>query len=157
MSQFARQASYQTIRLLISLVLWLVIPIAIADPLPASHPEDVFPIINARNNQTDVSRNGLSAIFKMRLNQWKDGSIVTVFVLKDDNPLHKKFSKLVLNVFPHQLRRAWNRAVFSGSGQAPNVLDNKNEMIKKISNTPGAIGYLSPTDINEDIKILNIR
>lgn len=93
----------------------------------------------------------------MRLHKWKDGTPVSVFVLKDENPLHIKFSKLVLNVFPHQLRRAWNKAVFSGSGQAPRELEKNEDMIEKIGNTPGAIGYLRTTDMNENIKILTVR
>ncbi len=137
----------------ISLVLWLYASVSLADKSAA----DVYPVINAANNQTEISRNGLSAIFKMRLNKWNNGSAVIVYVLNDENPLHKKFSKLVLNVFPHQLRRAWNKAVFSGSGQAPRVLETKDDMVEKISNTPGAIGYLSPDDMNEQIKILKIR
>jgi len=65
-----------------------------------NNPERVIPVINAHSKQQSISRNGLSAIFKMRLHQWRDGTAVTVFVLKDDNPLHKRFCKEILNVFP---------------------------------------------------------
>jgi ABC-type phosphate transport system substrate-binding protein len=123
----------------------------------SAHSQSVYPVINAQNKQTDISRNGLSAIFKMRLRQWNDGSLVTVFVLPDDNQLHKKFSKQILNVFPHQLRRIWNKAVFSGSGQAPITLKNVKEMKERIANTPGSIGYLSADELNDRIKILEIR
>ena len=144
-------------KLFISFVLYLFIPSSFAESPSPDLPEDVYPVINANNSQTVVSMNGLSAIFKMRFHKWNDDTPVTVFVLEDEHPLHKKFSKQVLNVFPHQLRRAWNKAVFSGSGQAPRVLENKEEMLEKISNTLGAIGYLSPTDINEKIKVLTVR
>jgi len=75
----------------------------------------VYPVVNAALAQQAISRNGLSAIFKMWLHRWHDGTPVTVFILKDENPLHEKFCKQILNVFPHQMRRAWNKAVFSGS------------------------------------------
>lgn len=122
-----------------------------------SQPEKVFPVINYQNKQTSISKNGLSAIFKMRLRAWNDGTPVIVYVLSDDNPIHKRFSKQILNVFPHQLRRAWNKAVFSGSGQAPIELDNNTEMIQKLEKTPGAIGYLSPEDVSDKVKILEVR
>ena len=117
----------------------------------------VYPVINYQNKQTSISKNGLSAIFKMRLRVWNDDTPVIVYVLSDDNPIHKRFSKQILNVFPHQLRRAWNKAVFSGSGQAPIQLDSKKDMVNKIATTPGAIGYLNKDDITDKIKILNIR
>lgn len=119
--------------------------------------QTVYPVINSKLTQNSVSRNGLSAIFRMRLRHWQDGSPVMVFVLRDDNDLHKLFCKQVLNVFPHQMRRSWNKLVFSGTGQAPITVGSKEEMIQKISSTPGAIGYLSSEDITANIKILKIK
>ncbi len=132
-------------------------PLVCAEIADDSQTQFVQPIINAQNTQTDISRNGLSAIFKMRLRQWADGEPVTVFVLEDENPVHKQFSKQILNVFPHQFRRIWNKAVFSGSGQAPITLMSVEEMKEKIANTPGSIGYLSPDQLDDRIKILDIR
>ncbi len=117
----------------------------------------VYPVVNINTSQRNISKNGLSAIFKMRLRHWSDGSNVTVFVLQDDNPLHKQFCKQILNVFPHQMRRNWNKLVFSGTGQAPILLENKDEMINKLRDTPGAVGYLSGKDLTKDIKILDIE
>ncbi|MGR8979935.1 MAG: hypothetical protein ACU84H_07600 [Gammaproteobacteria bacterium] len=118
----------------------------------------VYPVVNVETEQHIISKNGLSAIFKMRLRSWSDGSNITVFVLNDDNPLHKQFCKQILNVFPHQMRRYWNKLVFSGTGQAPIELENKDAMINKLINTPGAIGYLKGTDLNHNnIRILNIE
>jgi hypothetical protein len=93
----------------------------------------------------------------MRLVQWSDGTPVTVFVLPDDNRIHKQFSKKILNVFPHQLRRIWNNAVFSGSGQAPITLNSVEEMKEKIATTPGSIGYLTTDELDDNIKVLDIR
>lgn len=119
--------------------------------------DSVLPVINSNNQQTSISRNGLSAIFKMRLTLWNDGTPVTVYVLPDDHQLHKEFSKKILHVFPHQLRRIWNNAVFSGSGQAPITLNSQEEMLEKIANTPGAIGFISTNNLNESIRILQVQ
>lgn len=117
----------------------------------------VVPVINGANQQDTISRNGLSAIFKMRLLRWNDGSAVTVFVLNDDDQLHKQFCKQILNVFPHQMRRNWNKLVFSGSGQAPILVESKEEMIEKIEKTPGSVGYLYLSDLTNGIKRLVIK
>lgn len=122
-----------------------------------STPSFVLPVINAQNEQRAISRNGLSAIFKMRLTEWSDGTPITVFVLVDEHDLHKQFSKQILNVFPHQLRRIWNNAVFSGSGQAPITLNSIGEMKDMIASTPGAIGYLAIDSLDDQIKVLHIR
>jgi hypothetical protein len=65
-----------------------------------------------------------------------------VFVLPDDNPIHQRFAKEVLGVYPYQLRAAWDRMVYSGTGPAPIQVNTFEEMIERLRTTPGAIGYV---------------
>ncbi|MGR9086132.1 MAG: hypothetical protein ACU841_03550 [Gammaproteobacteria bacterium] len=131
---------------------------AICAPIPARRdPNAVYPVVNVDTTQQSISKNGLSAIFKMRLSHWSDGTSVTVYVLPDDHSLHKLFCKHILNVFPHQMRKNWNKLVFSGTGQAPILLENKDVMIEKLRTTPGAVGYLNGADLTEGIRILDIE
>ena len=93
----------------------------------------------------------------MRLRTWPDGTKIRVFVLSDEDDLHQTVSKERLNVFPYQLRSQWDRLVYSGTGQAPTKVNSVEEMLAKVANTPGAIGYLWRTDINENVSILQIK
>jgi len=106
---------------------------------------------------TPITRYVLSAIFGMRLTTWPDGSAIRVFVLPDDNPIHTLFCKQILHIFPHQLRTAWDRLVYSGTGQAPVVLSSEQEMQTRIAKTPGAIGYLTKETLDENIAILPVE
>lgn len=110
-------------------------------------------IVNPDVKEQTLSLNGVRAIFFMRLVQWpNDGTPIKVFVLPDNSPLHIQFSKNQLNVFPRQLRRSWDRLVFSGTGQSPIVVESEQEMRKRVTNTPGAIGYVQ--EIKEDDAVL---
>ncbi len=104
-----------------------------------------------------ISKNYLRAIFSMRLRTWPDGLIIKVFVLPDDHPLHHHFSKEQLSLFPYQLRQSWDRLVFSGTGQAPTTVSSNEEMLFKIMNTPGAIGYLETSYITDETHVLKIK
>lgn len=108
-------------------------------------------------NEKNLSANVLRAIFSMRMRTWSNGDFIKVFVLPDDNDLHHDFSKAKLNVFPYQLRLAWDRLVFSGTGQAPFTVYSHDEMLAKVANTPGSIGYLKTTYINDDIHVFQIK
>ncbi|ADJ28718.1 substrate-binding domain-containing protein [Nitrosococcus watsonii] len=99
-------------------------------------------IVNPDAPEMKLTRSTLRAIFSMRLRTWPDGSLIKVFVLSDNSPLHIQFSKKILNIFPYQLRRTWDRLVYSGTGQAPIEVDSIKEMGNKVASTPGAIGYL---------------
>ncbi len=125
-----------------------------------------------------ITRNMLSAIFGMRVRAWADGTPIRVYVLPDDNAVHIAFSKEILGVFPHQLRTAWDRLVFSGTGQAPLEVADEEEMLarlagiasarpvvvrdeaemrEKLARDAGAIGYLSRKMIDERVDVLPVN
>ncbi|MBV2092813.1 MAG: substrate-binding domain-containing protein [Candidatus Thiodiazotropha sp. (ex Ctena orbiculata)] len=114
-------------------------------------------VINRDIDYESLSRNTLRSIFSMRMTQWPNGKPIRVFVMGDKTSQHADFSKHVLGVFPHQLRRAWNRQIFSGMGQAPIKVNTEAEMLEQIGNTPGAIGYLSEDNINERVRKLSVE
>jgi ABC-type phosphate transport system substrate-binding protein len=107
--------------------------------------------------QADLPRSTVRSIFTMRMTSWPNGLPIRVFVLGDKDDLHAAFSKRVLGVFPHQLRRAWNRQIFSGTGQAPEKVANEQEMLDRVIQTPGAIGYISEEMINEQIRTIAVE
>lgn len=105
---------------------------------------------------TIVNHNELQAIFTMRMRSWPDGQPIRVFVLSDTAAEHIEFSKKLLDIFPYQLRRYWDRLVFSGTGQAPIELSSPSEMYSRISTTSGAIGYLPSEQIGNRVKIIKV-
>ncbi len=147
--RFARR----TLRSIISCTL----SIALTVTPPVAYAEEVDAVIHKTSSPpAPISRYVLAAIFGMRLTTWPDGSAIKVFVLPDDSRIHALFCKQVLHVFPHQLRSAWDRLVYSGTGQAPEVLDTEEEMRARIASTPGAIGYLAKEMLDDSISILPV-
>lgn len=114
-------------------------------------------IANPEVPAENLTRSVVRSIFSMRMTSWPSGMPIRVFVLGDKNNLHASFSKRILGVFPHQLRRAWNRQIFSGTGQAPEKVESEREMLDKVARTPGAIGYISEEMINEQIRTLAVE
>lgn len=114
-------------------------------------------IVNGSVPLQFVSKSTLRAIFGMRMRNWPDDTPITVFVLASDAPVHTAFCKEILNMFPHQLQRAWDRLVYSGTGQAPIIVESLEEMAEKIGNTPGAVGYMDRAFIDGRVRALNIR
>lgn len=109
-------------------------------------------IVNKSVPSAKYSVGDIRAIFIMQKRLWPDNRQIKVYTLPDSNPLHKEFVKSNLHMLPHQIRRIWDRMTYSGTGNAPIQLDSEQEMIDKIANTPGSIGYLSITPNNENIR-----
>jgi hypothetical protein len=109
----------------VSWVRWtqLLCVLAVAFMAAAAQAQPVEPamvvIAHQATSEEAIPRASLRAIFGMLLQKWPSNTPVKVFVFSDDAPEHATFSKSVLQVFPHQLRMAWDRQVFSGQGQYP--------------------------------------
>jgi ABC-type phosphate transport system substrate-binding protein len=104
-----------------------------------------------------LNRDTTRAIFAMRQRTWPDGQAVRVYVLNNSDPVHARFTKEKLAVYPHQLQLAWDRMVFSGTGQAPNRVADQAEMLKHVATTPGAIGYLEREYLDDSIQVISME
>ena len=141
-------------RLIIVLAYYLI---GVLFPCAVAMPAENRPVVIVNSETVSkllLSQNALSAIFGMRLRKWEDGSPIKVFVLPDDNLLHVEFSKYILHVFPYQLRAAWDRFVFSGTGEEPVKVMSEQQMRDLVGSTPGAIGYLRGSMIDDTVKAI---
>jgi hypothetical protein len=109
-------------------------------------------VVNKSVTASDYSAINIRAIFAMQKRVWPNNRQIKVYTLSDSSSLHKEFVKNKLHMFPHQLRRIWDRMTFAGIGSAPIELDSEQEMIDKIANTPDSIGYLSGKPENDNIR-----
>jgi len=119
--------------------------------------DDPVLIVHPEVDEQAISLVTVRTIFSMRLGHWRSGTPLRVFILPDDHPLHVRFSKQVLGMYPYQLRWAWDRLVFSGTGQAPVQVATEEEMKRRVATTPGAIGYLSGSMTDDTVRIKNIQ
>lgn len=104
-----------------------------------------------------ITTNEARLFMTMRLKTWPSGAPVRVFVLPDDDPLHRRFVTEVLGLFPYQLRAVWDRQVFSGTGQAPTTVASEGEMIRRVAATPGSIGYAKSVPDGAGVESLAVR
>jgi len=112
----------------------------LAFSLPSAYATEV--ISHPDNSEQLKELGNLRAIFGMRTLYWPNGEKIRLIVLPDDHPLHKQFVKEKLHIFPHQLRRTWNRLIYTGTGQAPITVNSMAEMQELINQTKNSIGYI---------------
>lgn len=135
------------------LACWLVVP-AHADSA-AQH--DIVVITNHSVASDTYRRRTVRAIFGMRINTWPDGQPVTVFVRKSDSQAHLVFCRDILGMLPYRLTRNWDRLLFSGTGTIPEFVANDEEMLARVAETPGAIGYLTKEKLDDSVSVLEVK
>ncbi len=115
-------------------------------------------VITHAGSATQLQGNtNLRSIFSMRTRYWPNGEKIRVFVLPDDNEIHKTFVKQKLDMFPHQLRRTWDRMTYTGTGQPPITVHSIAEMLEKIKTTKNSIGYIDRRVEDENIHFFDAQ
>jgi hypothetical protein len=113
-------------------------------------------IVNPSLGISQLDLPTLRAVFGMRLLEWPDGTRVVPFVMDSNSSVHTRFTKEVLEVFPYQLQQAWDRLVFSGTGQAPIVVSSPADMRRRVARTPGGIGYIPNEYVGDSVSIVEV-
>jgi ABC-type phosphate transport system substrate-binding protein len=108
-----------------------------------SHPEVSINSIDART---------LVEIYTLARTEWKDGNPVRVFALRKGTSGLDRFHAY-LGIDELALKKTWLRLQLTGEGRAPTVVGEE-EMVRRVSETPGAIGFIDISRVTSDVKVL---
>ncbi len=100
-----------------------------------------------------IKKSELLDFYTADIKKWINGDKVIVNDLKPKGEVKKIFYKF-LGKKPSRMKSIWLRNMLSGEGDPPEVLKSEEEMLQKIAATPGAIGFLSHTKVDNNVKTL---
>ncbi len=100
-----------------------------------------------------IKKSELLDFYTADIKKWINGDKVIVNDLKPKGEVKKIFYKF-LGKTPSRMKSIWLRNMLSGEGDPPEALKSEEEMLQKIAATPGAIGFLSQTKVDNNVKTL---
>ena len=113
-------------------------------------PQVVIANKDVTDSNIDISK--LNNIFTLDIKNWEDGRRIVVFDSKSEELSNAFYSYIGLTTF--QVRKIWLRKVLLGEIKAPAQVNNDDEMIEKVSQTSGAIGFVKEIKNPQKIKVL---
>ena len=93
-------------------------------------------------------------IFLGKMTKLPDGTPLTVIEHKDGDTVKEEFYDKVVGKTPSQLKAYWAKLVFTGEGVPPKEYGGDQAVMRHVSGTPGAIGYVSDTSVDKSVKVL---
>ncbi len=124
-------------------------------------PDSYLIVVNSEVKVESVSSKDLRSLFTLKRQLWQDGTPVQVVTLQSKMSDHSEFIQSVLRLFPYQVKRLWERQVFTGSARRPIQVDNYEKLIEQVGNTRGAIGYIKQSQLkaknNGKVIFINIH
>lgn len=110
-------------------------------PLRAADTSVVL-VVNDSVGIEKISVDSLRAIYSLRQLLWLDGTEITAFVLDVDGGTHRQFCRDLLKVYPHQLKKGWDRMEYTGRARGPQIVQSEQMLLDLVKQIPGAIGYV---------------
>jgi len=100
-----------------------------------------------------LTHDELGMIFKSKKQFWEDGQRIQALNLPVTHPLRRAFSSQVLKHNPEELDDYWSDMYFHGV-LPPHVFGSEEAVIRFVSITPGAIGYISHCAVDHRVVVV---
>ncbi|MFH2065851.1 MAG: substrate-binding domain-containing protein [Pseudomonadota bacterium] len=115
----------------------------------------VLIIANNSVSQESLNKEDLQNIFLGKMAKWSDNT--SIYFVTSENEVHEDFLKTYINRSSSQFRNYWRKMVFTGKGQKPKALNSDEEIIQFVSETSGAIGYVSTDAALKNVKTITVN
>lgn len=119
-------------------------------------------VVHADNPLTSLSAKALSRVFLKKTRRWDEdlwGRRVNVspFDLPEKSEVRRLFTRAIHDKSTSAIKSYWQREIFSGREVPPTELPSDEEMIQRVADEEGAIGYVSAgAELPETLKVLKV-
>ncbi len=103
----------------------------------------------------EIKKTELLDFYTGDIKKWGNQTPVVVFDLKSKSEVKEVFYNF-LGRSPSRMKSIWLKKMLSGEGEPPQALESEEEMVKKVAETAGAIGFVSKAKLNDEVKTLFI-
>jgi len=117
--------------------------------------QDALTVIgNGKGVPAGLTLPQLKSVLKGELMRWKDGTKMTIVLMKTNTPVGMSTCKKLYNMSPNDLNKLFLALVFQGKGEAPVFFNSVSELETFINQTPGAIGVIESAAANKEKVVL---
>lgn len=116
--------------------------------------EEILVIAHKSVSVGTASRDQLRPIFQTKTSTWPDGTPVRPFNLPEAVSTRQAFDAAVLNLDPDRVARYWIDRKIRGGERAPTNAPSPALMLRLVAATPGAIGYVPASAVNNTVKVI---
>ncbi len=116
---------------------------------------EVVVVANKSVNTDNLDIKEIKKIFLGKKMYWENNQKITLYILTK-SPEHKEFVKKYLSKSENQFTNYWKQLLFTGKGMMPHRVKAE-EMIEKVRQTDGAIGYVPGGTATDGVKVVTAK
>lgn len=124
---------------------------------PPADAQDRFVLVAHADVPVDsIEREVLSQAFLQKSVRWSDGTPIRPVSLNVQR-VRETFAQAVLGKSDLELKKYWQRQIFTGRGSPPPDRSTDEEVLDFVRQTPGAVGFVSAGTRTTGVKVLQLR
>lgn len=129
---------------------WLMPSILMAVLLSSSASAfaDVVAIVNKANTAADKA--AIGRLYTLEIKSWSDGSSAKLYDLSG-NSEREAFYQAYTGKSAGAIKSIWAKAVFSGRGVPPKVLDSDADVKNEVAKDKNAVGYVNESSVDGSV------
>ncbi|MGB3727108.1 MAG: hypothetical protein WA981_15270 [Glaciecola sp.] len=113
-------------------------------------------VIISHLDTTNIEISDIKQLYSMKRKLLPDGNRAVLTMLPIDTKESVYAFKYLIGLYPYQMQRIWDRAVFSGKGTSPSVFTSSSEIVSYIANNTNTIGFTAVNTQSELSKLKEI-
>jgi ABC-type phosphate transport system substrate-binding protein len=122
--------------------------------LAAGSRDTIVVIANKSVTVAKISRDDLRPIFQTKKDTWPDGTPAKPFNLPEANNVRQGFDAAILGLDPDRVARYWIDRKIRGGERPPQTAPSSAVMVKVVSKTAGAVGYVDVAEVDSSVKVV---
>jgi hypothetical protein len=115
---------------------------------------DLVVVTSPKSGIERLSRQEVVYLFMGRLRQLPNGAPAVPLDLAESQSERTDFYRQLVSKEPAEIKAYWSRLVFSGGSHPPLVVESREDLIRQIQGTPGAIGYIERSKLDGRLRIV---
>ncbi len=101
----------------------------------------------------NIGKNEILDFYTGDIKTWENGERVIVYDLKQNTSMKDAFYQF-LGKSSSRMKAIWMKKKLSGEGDPPVSFQSEEEIVEKITSTPGSLGYISYEKVTDDVAVL---
>ena len=111
-------------------------------------------IVNPKTVENAISLQDAANVFLGRKTVLGEGSRVAPVDQAEGSAARNLFYQRVADKNPGQMKAYWATVIFTGRGTPPAATNDSVEVRSVVANTPGMIGYIDSTEVDDTVKVV---
>ena len=115
---------------------------------------DIVVIVNPESKVKSLNNNYAKMIFMKKIKELPNGEVLIPLDHDSESEIYNEFYKSIANKNRSRMSRYWAKRIFTGKGEAPEVLNSDEEVIRRIMNSLDSVGYINSESLVDGVKVI---